>query len=158
MRTLLTALALFCAVNLSAADLKWAMKTQAGDVVFMTDVSYLLYGDGATTFSIVRKDGSTIANVEKVTFEKLDPTGVGAVVNDNEVFAKIVERTLTIAGCEAGIEAAVVNVGCHIRHLLCTCNNSRRPPSSPTGHVRCQDSTGCALPNRHFQQCNSRCM
>ena len=111
MRTLLTALALFCAVNLSAADLKWAMKTQAGDVVFMTDVSYLLYGDGVTTFSIVRKDGSTIANLEKVTFEKLDPTGVGAVVNDNEVFAKIVERTLTIAGCEAGIEAAVVNVG-----------------------------------------------
>lgn len=111
MKTLFTALALFCAVNLSAADLKWAMKTQTGAVVLMTDVSFLLYSDGGTSFSVVCKDGKTIADVEKLTFEKVDPTGVESVVADNDVVAKIVDRCLTIVGCKAGLDARIVSVG-----------------------------------------------
>lgn len=111
MKKIVVVIALLCSLNLSAADLKWALKTNGGDVVLMGNVSHLLYSDGATTFSVVCKDNKTIANVQNVKFLQVDPTGVGAVNNQGGMEAKVVDQTLSIVGAEADVEVDVLTVG-----------------------------------------------
>ena len=77
----------------------------------MSNVSHLLYSDGATTFSVVCKDNKTIANVQNVKFLQVDPTGVGAVNNQGGMEAKVVDQTLSIVGAEADVEVDVLTVG-----------------------------------------------
>ena len=109
MRKVLFTLGLaFMATMLQAADFRWAMITQKGQTLFMNNVGYILNSDGSSSFTIVMNDNSTIDDVTKVTFAKVDPSVVKAVEYDSDgVYAKEVEGSLIITGCKAGKKAEV---------------------------------------------------
>lgn len=107
-KTIISILVAF-AMTANADDLKWAMKTSTGQTVFMSNVGYLLYADGATTFSVVCKDNTTIPDVRKVTFEKVADTAVETIGTANGIglLAHAVDRQLVIMGCRQGLRVAV---------------------------------------------------
>ena len=109
MRKVLFTLGLaFMATMLQAADFRWAMITQKGQTLFMNNVGYILNSDGSSSFTIVMNDNSTIDDVTKVSFAKVDASGVKAVEFDSDgVYAKEVEGSLIISGCHAGNKAEV---------------------------------------------------
>ena len=109
MRKVLFTLGLaFMATMLQAADFRWAMITQKGQTLFMNNVGYILNSDGSSSFTIVMNDNSTIDDVTKVSFAKVDASGVKAVEYDSDgVYAKEVEGSLIISGCHAGNKAEV---------------------------------------------------
>ena len=108
MRKYFIALALASFLAAGAADYKWALVTQNGETVLMSDVGYILNSDNKPTFTIVKKDNSTIDDVTKVSFAKVDASGVKAVEYDSDgVYAKEVEGSLIISGCNAGNKAEV---------------------------------------------------
>ena len=113
MRNILIGISLLCATAANAVDLKWALTTQDGKSVFMNQVGYILYTDGSSTMSIVKTDNSTIEDVTKVSFAKLDATGVSSAVADNGVslLSRVVEGCLTITGCKEGHTVTVVSAG-----------------------------------------------
>ena len=104
MRKVLFTLGLaFMATMLQAADFRWAMITQKGQTLFMNNVGYILNSDGSSSFTIVMNDNSTIDDVTKV-----DASGVKTVEFDSDgVYAKEVEGSLIISGCNAGNKAEV---------------------------------------------------
>ena len=104
MRKYFIALALASFLAAGAADYKWALVTQNGETVLMSDVGYILNSDNRPTFTIVKKDNSTIDDVTKMTFAKIDDTGIDApqTITDDAVYAKVIEGTLSISGCKAG--------------------------------------------------------
>ena len=109
MRKVLFTLGLaFMATMLQAADFRWAMITQKGQTLFMNNVGYILNSDGSSSFTIVMNDNSTIDDVTKVSFAKVDASGVKAIEYDSDgVYAKEVEGSLIISGCNAGNKAEV---------------------------------------------------
>lgn len=109
MRKYVLALTLLCAFAANAADLKWALQTQDGQSVFMSQVGYILYSDGSSTMSIVKTDNSTIEDVAKVSFVQLDATGISQTVTDAgiQVLSRVVDETLTVTGCAEGLPVAV---------------------------------------------------
>ena len=108
MRKYFIALALASFLAAGAADYKWALVTQNGETVLMSDVGYILNSDNRPTFTIVKKDNSTIDDVTKVSFAKVDASGVKTVEFDSDgVYAKEVEGSLIISGCNAGNKAEV---------------------------------------------------
>lgn len=111
MRNFLLALVLLSATALNAADLKWALTTQDGKSVFMNQVGYILYTDGSSTMSIVKTDNITIEDVTKVSFEKLDATGISNAIADKgiSILSRVVEGCLTITGCKEGQTITVVS-------------------------------------------------
>ena len=113
MRNILMGISLLCATAANAADLKWAMTTQDGQSVFMNQVGYILYTDGSSTMSIVKTDNSTIEDVTKVSFAKLDATGITNVVANNGIslLSRVVEGSITITGCKEGQTVTVVSAG-----------------------------------------------
>lgn len=96
-----------------AADTKWAMQTQNGQTIFMEEVGYILSSDNSASFSIILNDNSTVDDVTKVSFAKLDPTGIHApqASSGEGVYAREVEGTLSISGCRAGNIAEVYSTG-----------------------------------------------
>ncbi|MDY4555422.1 MAG: T9SS type A sorting domain-containing protein [Prevotella sp.] len=87
-----------------AADYKWALVTQNGESVLMSDVGYILNSDNIPTFTIVKKDNSTIDDVTKITFAQIEAAGINnpqAIAKD-AVYAKVVKGTLSIRGCKTG--------------------------------------------------------
>ena len=100
MRKVLFTLGLaFMATMLQAADFRWAMITQKGQTLFMNNVGYILNSDGSSSFTIVMNDNSTIDDVTKVSFAKVDASGVKAIEYDSDgVYAKEVEGSLIISG------------------------------------------------------------
>ena len=113
MRKILYALFLACVTAANAAELKWAMTTQKGESVFMDEVGYILYSDGSSVMSIVKKDNSAIEDVTKVSFEKRDATGISSVVAANgiSILSRVVDGCLTITGCKEGQSVTVVSAG-----------------------------------------------
>lgn len=111
MRKILYALFLACVTAANAAELKWAMTTQKGESVFMDEVGYILYSDGSSVMSIVKKDNSAIEDVTKVTFAQLAPSGVSNVMADKgvSVLSRAVDSSLSISGCKEGSTATVVS-------------------------------------------------
>ena len=99
MRKYFIALALASFLAAGAADYKWALVTQNGETVLMSDVGYILNSDNRPTFTIVKKDNSTIDDVTKMTFAKIDAP---QTITDDAVYAKVIEGTLSISGCKAG--------------------------------------------------------
>lgn len=79
MRNILIGISLLCATAANAADLKWALQTQDGATVMMSQVGYILYTDGSSTMSIVKTDNSVIEDVTKVNFAKVDGTGLSLI-------------------------------------------------------------------------------
>ena len=104
MRKYFIALALASFLAAGAADYKWALVTQNGETVLMSDVGYILNSDNKPTFTIVKKDNSTIDDVTKITFAKMDAAGIDApqTIAKDAVYAKVVEGTMSIRGCKAG--------------------------------------------------------
>ncbi|OYP60063.1 hypothetical protein CIK99_00355 [Prevotella sp. P5-92] len=111
MRNYLMAFVLLCTTAANAADLKWAMTTQDGKSVFMNQLAYILYTDGSSTMSIVKTDNSTIEDVTKVSFAKLDATSISSAVVKNGIslLSNVVEANLTITGCKEGQAITVVS-------------------------------------------------
>ena len=110
MRNYLMAFVLLCTAAANAADLKWAIRTDGGNVVLMDNVSHLIYSDGSVDFTVVCKDNSTLGNVKSVSFVKVDPTGVASIQCDDAVYAKVVDQRLTITGCKPGTVASIVSL------------------------------------------------
>ena len=113
MRNFFLAFVLLCTTAVNAADLKWALTTQDGKTVFMNQVGYILYTDGSSTMSIVKTDNSTIEDVTKVSFAKLDATGISNVVAKDGIslLSRVVEGSLTVTGCKEGQTVTVVSAG-----------------------------------------------
>lgn len=129
MRNVLLTLGLaFLATMSQAADFKWAMITQKGQTLFMNNVGYILNsdnGDGSGSFTIVMNDNSTIDDVTKVTFAKVDPSGVKAIEYDsNGVYAKEVEGSLIITGCKAGNQAEIFSADGQVMRCQSFCGDS----------------------------------
>ena len=117
MRNFLMALVMLCSATANAADLKWALITQDGQSVFMNQVGYILYTDGSSTMSIVKTDNSTIEDVTKVSFAKLDASGITNAVSDKGVslLSRVVDATLCITGCKSGQAVMVVSPGGEVK-------------------------------------------
>lgn len=113
MRKCFLLLALVCMTMAHAADMKWALVTQDGQTVFMERVGYILNSDGNTSFTIVLNDNGTVDDVTKVSFAKVDATGIHAPLSPEGegIYAREVEGQLTISGCRAGNVAEVYNTG-----------------------------------------------
>ena len=77
----------------------------------MNQVGYILYTDGSSTMSIVKTDNSTIEDVTKVSFAKLDATSISSAVVKNGIslLSNVVEANLTITGCKEGQAITVVS-------------------------------------------------
>ena len=113
------------ATMLQAADFKWAMITQKGQTLFMNNVGYILNSDGSSSFTIVMNDNSTIDDVTKVTFAKVDPSGVKTIEYDSDgVYAKEVEGSLIITGCHAGNQAEVYSANGQVMRSQALCGDS----------------------------------
>ena len=126
MRNVLLTLGLaFMATMLQAADFKWAMITPKGQTLFMNNVGYILNSDGSSSFTIVMNDNSTIDDVTKVTFAKVDASGVKTVEFDSDgVYAKEVEGSLIISGCHAGNKAEVYSANGQVMRSQALCGES----------------------------------
>ena len=111
MRKYILAIALLCAYVVNAADLKWALQTQNGATVMMSQVGYILYTDGSSTMSIVKSDNSVIEDVTKVNFAKVDGTGIAQTVADKGivVLSRVVDNSLTVTGCPEGHPVCVIS-------------------------------------------------
>ena len=110
MKLFFTLFASFMAMSLYAADLKWAIRTDGGNVVMMDNVSHLIYSDGSVDFTVVCKDNSTLGNVKSVSFVKVDPAGIESIQYNDAVYAKIVDQRLTITGCKPGTVASILSL------------------------------------------------
>ena len=101
----------FVATMSQAADLKWAMITQNGQTILMEKVGYILNSDNSnagSSFTIVMNDNSTIDDVTKVTFAKVDASGVKAIEYDSQgVYAKVVDGSISVSGCNIGDKALI---------------------------------------------------
>ena len=126
MRNVLLTLGLaLVATMLQAADFKWAMITPKGQTLFMNNVGYILNSDGSSSFTIVMNDNSTIDDVTKVTFAKVDASGVKTVEFDSDgVYAKEVEGSLIISGCHAGNKAEVYSANGQVMRSQALCGES----------------------------------
>ncbi|MDO5128341.1 MAG: T9SS type A sorting domain-containing protein [Prevotellaceae bacterium] len=111
MRNILIGISLLCATAANAADLKWALQTQDGATVMMSQVGYILYTDGSSTMSIVKTDNSVIEDVTKVSFAKVDGTGIAQTVADKgiAVLSRVVDNSLTVTGCPEGQSVSVIS-------------------------------------------------
>lgn len=138
MRKILYALFLAYMTAANAADLKWAMTTQKGESVFMDEVGYILYSDGSSVMSIVKKDNSAIEDVTKVTFAQLDPSGVSNVMADKgvSVLSRAVNSSLRISGCKEGSTATVVSAsGAVVAQCITSSGNTAIDVSSLSSGV-----------------------
>lgn len=113
MRKVFLLLALAGMTMAYAADIKWAIVTQDGHTVFMERVGYILNSDGKSSFTIVLNDNATVDDVTKITFARVDATGIHtpALAADGGVYAREVEGKLTVSGCRAGNVAEVYTAG-----------------------------------------------
>jgi hypothetical protein len=113
MKQILFTLFVLCSLTTQAADKKWAMVTQSGETVLMSDVSYLLYADNATAFSIVKKDNSMISEVSKVSFLQVEATGIASVqgaVSEISLLSNVVTDHLTLSGVQSGTKIQIFSI------------------------------------------------
>lgn len=107
MKKIFMALAALYALGSQAQEhaLQWAMKEpKSGKTVLMSNVSFLLASDWQSTFSIVCKDGTVVADAETVDFVKTEPTGINstpAAANEPQP-ALCAAGRLTLTGCKGG--------------------------------------------------------
>ncbi len=91
----------------------WAMKTQTGQLVKISDVSYILQTDGAKTFSVVTTE-ATINDVTSITFVKTTATGITTVpagsTSDN-IVSNLIGNELIIIGAQAGAAIGIYDTG-----------------------------------------------
>ena len=111
MRKILFILSIICTIASNATEQKWALTTQSGESVFMDQVGYILYSDGSSVMSIVKKDNSAIENVTKIVFSKMETSSIsdGLVNKGISVLSRVVDESLRIKGCQDGLRFSVVS-------------------------------------------------
>lgn len=87
----------------SAEEPVWCMMTDEGIAVAMNQVTCLVAADDETTFGIVLQDGTILADVHRVTFDKSIPTGI----------EKPVESVFRVSK-ELGLEGVAPNTPVHV--------------------------------------------
>ena len=109
MRNYFLAITLLCSAFVAAADTKWAMVTQRGETILMGNVGYILNSDASSAFTIVLNDNSTVDDVTKVSFAKVNATGIDATTTEKKdgIYAKVVDGTLSVSGCTIGDKADI---------------------------------------------------
>ena len=109
MRKYFLAITLLCSTFVAAADNKWAMVTQRGETILMSNVGYILNSDGSQTFTLVLNDNSTVDDVTKVSFAKVSATGIGAAPTATEsgVYAKVIDGSISVSDCNIGDKALI---------------------------------------------------
>lgn len=101
---------LLTSLTISAADDFWAMKTQTGEIVKLSDVNYILETDGAKTFSIVCTSG-TVNDVTSVTFIKTTAAGVATPsVAKSGMIANQIGNELIIIGASSNTSVCIYSV------------------------------------------------
>lgn len=113
-KKLLLSLAMFAMAMASwGADKVWCMQTNTGQLIRMSNVSYIL-AEGAEpeTFSVVLKEGNPVENVGKVTFLQAAPTGISQVETSDDIpmLTQVMGNELTISGTVEGQTVAVLSV------------------------------------------------
>ena len=111
MRKILFILSIICTIASNATEQKWALTTQSGESVFMDQVGYILYSDGSSVMSIVKKDNSAIENVTKIVFSKMETSSISVVLVNKgiSVLSRVVDESLRINGCQDGLRFSVVS-------------------------------------------------
>ena len=111
MRKILFILSIICTIASNATEQKWALTTQSGESVFMDQVGYILYSDGSSVMSIVKKDNSAIENVTKIVFSKMETSSISDVLVNKgiSVLSRVVDESLRIKGCQDGLRFQIVS-------------------------------------------------
>ncbi|MCI6196217.1 MAG: T9SS type A sorting domain-containing protein [Prevotella sp.] len=111
MRKILFILSIICTIASNATEQKWALTTQSGESVFMDQVGYILYSDGSSVMSIVKKDNSAIENVTKIVFSKMETSSISDVLVNKgiSVLSRVVDESLRIKGCQDGLRFSIVS-------------------------------------------------
>ena len=111
MRKILFILSIICTIASNATEQKWALTTQSGESVFMDQVGYILYSDGSSVMSIVKKDNSAIENVTKIVFSKMETSSISDVLVNKgiSVLSRVVDESLRIKGSQDGLRFSVVS-------------------------------------------------
>lgn len=111
MRKILFILSIICTIASNATEQKWALTTQSGESVFMDQVGYILYSDGSSVMSIVKKDNSAIENVTKIVFSKMETSSISDVLVNKgiSVLSRVVDESLRIKGYQDGLRFSVVS-------------------------------------------------
>ena len=111
MRKILFILSIICTIASNATEQKWALTTQSGESVFMDQVGYILYSDGSSVMSIVKKDNSAIENVTKIVFSKMETSSISEVLVNKgiSVLSRVVDESLRIKGCQDGLRFSIVS-------------------------------------------------
>ena len=114
MRKILFILSIICTIASNATEQKWALTTQSGESVFMDQVGYILYSDGSSVMSIVKKDNSAIENVTKIVFSKMETSSISDVLVNKgiSVLSRVVDESLRIKGCQDVLRFSVVSASC----------------------------------------------
>jgi hypothetical protein len=112
MKKIILSLLILFSLTVSAADEFWAMKTQTGELVKLSDVSYILETDGAKTFSIVCSS-STINDVTGVTFVKTTAAGITSTAvskEENQIISNQIGNELILIGASLGAPISVFSL------------------------------------------------
>jgi hypothetical protein len=114
MKRILLLLFLFLSLGMQAAEEFWCMRTQGGELVRISDVSYLLTSSGAKDFTIVKSDNSQLQGITSVSFVKSTATGIASVAatpQEPALYAHEVGTDLTILGTATGQPVYIYNAG-----------------------------------------------
>lgn len=129
MKRILLLLCIFFTITTQAADTFWCMRTQSGDLVKMSDVSYLLTSSGAKDFSIVKSDNSQLQGVTSVNFVQSSATSIASVSatpQDPTLYAHEVDGELIVMGTAAGQRINIYTVsGMSVISAQTTSDNTR---------------------------------
>lgn len=105
---MLTATLLTVKSQAQTAELEWAVVGDGkGQTVLMQNVSFLLASDYDDCFTIVCKDGTSVNGVTKVTFEKIDPTGIQAPQGEHRQRLLLAGGQLTLQGLDGTADVSI---------------------------------------------------
>lgn len=89
-------------LTLSAEEMVWAMNTDTGEQIVLSDVDYLIAADDSKEFSIVLNGGTSIDGVTEVTFSMVSSVSETTIQNDLQMFPNPVVSTFTLSGHKNG--------------------------------------------------------
>lgn len=94
-----------------ADDNIWALKTQSGELVRLSDVSYIIEPEGETTFSIVKNNNTAVSGVTSARFVKTSATAIDNVsAGESGLTFSVSGNAITLIGTQAGATAGIYDL------------------------------------------------
>lgn len=114
MKKILFTFVMLCSCMTSlAADKVWCMVANTGQIVQMSNVSYIL-AEGAIpeTFDVILKEGDPLQNIGKIVFKQLDVTGINSNSSngDTPILSRLFDNQIILSGVESGMKISVYSL------------------------------------------------